>query len=409
MVKVVRAAVARGPVGKLPRLFWVLWSGTLINRAGYVVQPFLAIYLSGRWQLSPVLIGTVISTFGAGAMLSPILGGQLADRVGRRRMLIAGMLASAGTMLLIPFATHVVAIALAVGVYGLAVDLYRPAVSALIADTVAPADRSRAFGLLYWAVNLGTAVAGVAGGWLATRSFWLLFAINAVACLSFATIAARLVPADLPRPRRTTWTRFTMADGLLVSLTLAFFLCACLLVQAYVALPIVMTGQGFDSSAYGLVLAVNPVVVVVLQPLLLRRLTALPPLAVFAAAIALTGAGFGLTGLAATMPAYAATVLVWTVGEIAVAAVGPALVAEIAPPDMQGRYSGFFNAAYGAASLAAPVSSSFVLQEHGAAALWTACLVTGAAGAGIAMALAPALRRRRLSLSVTEHAPEQES
>ena len=63
------------------------------------------------------------------------------------------------------------------------------------------------------------------------------------------------------------------------------------------------------------------------------------------------GLGFGLTALAGSVLAYAATVVVWTLGEIVTAGLGAAIVADLAPPSMRGRYSGAYGAVRSAAYL----------------------------------------------------------
>jgi predicted MFS family arabinose efflux permease len=70
--------------GGLPRSFWVLWSGTLINRFGYVVAPFLAHYLVGARGLSLTTAGAVLAVSGAGSVISQLIAGSLADQIGRR-------------------------------------------------------------------------------------------------------------------------------------------------------------------------------------------------------------------------------------------------------------------------------------------------------------------------------------
>jgi MFS family permease len=69
-------------VGGLPRPFWVLWTGTLINRLGMFIEPFIALYLSSARHLPLAQVG-----------------GALTDRIGRRATLTAGMLANAAALL----------------------------------------------------------------------------------------------------------------------------------------------------------------------------------------------------------------------------------------------------------------------------------------------------------------------
>ncbi len=73
------------------------------------------------------------------------------------------MVATAATMLFLGYARDLTAIAIGMFVLGLVVDIYRPASQALLADVVSPQDRPRAYGLLFWAINLGFSVAMVAG------------------------------------------------------------------------------------------------------------------------------------------------------------------------------------------------------------------------------------------------------
>jgi MFS family permease len=386
----------------LPRAFWTLWSGSLVNRFGSVIQPFLALYLVGSRDVTAGTAGVVLACFGAGAVAAQPLGGWAADRYGARRTLIWGMVASAAAVTTIPFAPGLGALAACVVVFGLAVDTYRPALTALIVRLVGPDARTRAFGLVYWAVNLGTAAASLLGGVLAAHGFWLLFAINTTTCLVFALLVARLIPPErAPRGGlRDESASGAWRDGLLWGVTGVFLLFATLLVQSTVTLPLVMREQGLSTTAYGLVIAMNPLVILLVQPWVAAALGRWPLHLVYAAATLLTGVGFGLTALVDTVPGYAVAVLIWTLGEIGVATVGPVLVTGIASPGAAGRYSGIFGTAYGTASLLGPLAGTLVLAHAGQRALWLGCGVVGLAAAGAALALGPALARRQAELTV---------
>jgi hypothetical protein len=56
--------------------------------------------------------------------------------------------------------------------------------------------------------------------------------------------------------------------------------------------------------------------------------------------------------------AYAATVVVWTLGEIITAGLGAAIVADLAPVPMRGRYSGAYGAVWSAAYLLGPLGGT---------------------------------------------------
>src|SRR5438270_13314730 len=139
----------------LPRHYWILWTGALVNRLGSFVLPLLAMYLSGPRGLRVEQVGLVLTLFGAGSLCAGPLGGFLADRMGRRRTLILALVLGALAMLHLAFAYTPLHIAIAALVLGLLGDLYRPAVSAAIADLVPSQDRVRAYALRYWAVIPG--------------------------------------------------------------------------------------------------------------------------------------------------------------------------------------------------------------------------------------------------------------
>jgi len=236
-------------------------AGTFVNRIGYVVEPFLALYLAGPRNLTPAVIGVVLACFGAGSFVSQIVGGYLADRLGRRMTLVIGMVGTAACFMVLASVRHLAFIAAAAAMTGLFLDVYRPAVSAAVADLVPPAARPRAFALIYWAINLGVAVAGILGGVLADRSYWLLFVLDAVTCLAFAVIIARTVPETKPKTAagKSGGYIHVLKDGIAVGLFVSILLGTLVYMQQLVTLPLAVRASGLSAAAYGVIYAVNPI------------------------------------------------------------------------------------------------------------------------------------------------------
>jgi hypothetical protein len=82
-----------------------------------------------------------------------------------------------------------------------------------------------------------------------------------------------------------------------------------------------------------------------------------------------------------TIPGYVFSITVWTVGEISMAGIAPAVVADAAPPAQRGAYQGVFQMGMGASALIAPMVGSLVMGRLGAPALWVLCGVAGAVAA----------------------------
>ena len=88
----------RSDLRQMPRPVWFLFAGSFVNRFGSFVLPFLVLYLTRRGY-TPAQAGFAISTYGLGSLGAAAVGGQLADRAGRRQTIAASMLTSAAVML----------------------------------------------------------------------------------------------------------------------------------------------------------------------------------------------------------------------------------------------------------------------------------------------------------------------
>jgi MFS family permease len=338
-------------VGGLSGHFWVIWSGTLINRTATFVRPFLVLYLTGSEHQSLTTAGAVVSVAGFGSLVSQPVGGYLADRYGRRWTLAGGMIGTAAAELLLGYAPTLAFTFGAAALLGILLDLYRPAVQAMVADLVPPADQPRAYGLLFWAINLGFSIAMVVGGVLAQRGFIWLFWADALTCVCFGLLVLRAVPETRPAHGATAARgsiRVLLHDRVMLALVGLALVYAVVYSQATAGLPLAMQQAGFKPAAYGITVAVNGIVIVCVQPLVLNWLSRLDHSRVTAIGQLLVGVGFGLTQLAVTVPEYMATVVVWTLGEIAAATLMSALVADLAPRQMRGRYQGMLGMAWGA-------------------------------------------------------------
>jgi MFS family permease len=163
--------------------------------------------------------------------------------------------------------------------------------------------------------------------------------------------------------------------------------------QAFTTLPLAMTGAGFDEGDYGLIMAVNGVLIVLIQPLTGDWFGRRDHSTVLAAGLAIIGGGFALNALVSSVAGYAFTLVVWTLGEIVTAGIAGAIVASLAPAHLRGRYSGMFGLAWSMGTMLAPLLGTRLLAI-GPAALWPTIGAINLVAAGGLLAIGPALRRR---------------
>jgi MFS family permease len=393
----------------LPRTYWVLWCGMLVNRAGCFVLPFLAVYLTQGRGFAPAVAGAVAALYGAGAAVASALGGYLADHVGRRATMAGALLLGGLGMIALGFAHELWLIMPATFVVALLGECYRPAMQAAIADLVPPADRVRAFGILYWVINLGFSIGLVLGGVLATRSFFYLFLGDGLTSIAFALIVLRAVPETRPalppathaataphrRPGFAAGFLAPYRDRPFAVFVLLSVLTLLVFMQHVAALPIEIANRGVPRAWLGFVLGLNGIVIVLVQPFLAPVLGRYNRSRVLAAGACLLGLGFGVNVFASGPALYSLGVVVWTIGEIFLLPTANAVVADIALPHMRGRYQGAYGLSFGLAGFGAPLIGTAVLQQFGSRALWLGCLAAGLIVAAGHTALAPHLTRLR--------------
>ncbi|MFC9622652.1 MDR family MFS transporter [Streptomyces sp. NPDC056930] len=382
---------ARESVSGLPREFWWLWTSTLVNRLGAFVATFMALYLTLDRGYSASYAGLVAALHGLGGVVSSLGAGVMTDRLGRRPTMLIAQTSTAVSVAVLGFMVHPVAIAAVAFVVGMASNASRPAVQAMMADIVRPEDRVRAFSLNYWAINLGFAVSSAGAGFVAEYSYLAGFLGEAAMTLVCAFVVFMKVPESRPEKAAPTGHAVTGADevrlstvlrdGRFMSVVGLSFVIALIFQQGYVGLPVAMGTDGFSSSDFGTAVAVNGVLIVVLQIPVTRFIQHRDPRRLLIVSSLLAGYGFGLTAFAGSVAVYALTICVWTVAEIVNSPVQTGLVVRLSPAQGRGRYQGMYTMSWSAAALVAPLMSGVVIDRFGAQWLWGTCAVLGTGAA----------------------------
>lgn len=376
--------------GGLPRSFWILWAGTLVNRLGTMAVPFMSLYLVSVRGFAVVDAGAVVAGYGGGSLGSQLLGGYLSDRLGSRQTVLGGTLASAVVLGSLAYARSVIMIVGLVVMLGLTLELYRPAAQSLVMDLVPPAKRARAFSLLFWAANLGFAVAMTLGGFLAQTSFTDLFLFDALTGVTFGILVVAVVPESGRRPGGNSpgGYRAVLADRTMVAFAVCVVIYYFVYFQCDSTFPLAMRASGFRPSLYGLCMALNGVLISVVSPLVGPRLLRRRPGHVWAAGAVVVGLGFGLNAFAQSSASYLGTVAIWTLGEILPAAASGAIVSVLAPNGQRGRYAGLYGLAWSSGWLTSSLGGTSLLSVS-PQLLWAACGVLGTAAAIGVLMLAP--------------------
>jgi MFS family permease len=194
-----------GGNGELPAVFWRLAAVMVPNRLGMFVAPFLTYYLAAGLHLGAGRVAIVMTAFGAGWAAGPPVAGHLADRLGRRGVIVATQVAAAAAYYGLGQARTLPQLAGGAVAVGLLFDGWRAPATAMVYDACAgQAQQARAMTRLFWMQNVGLIGSSVGAGVLAVTAGWQwLFAGNAIASVVFAA-ASWLAPqpelADAAEP-----------------------------------------------------------------------------------------------------------------------------------------------------------------------------------------------------------------
>jgi MFS family permease len=387
----------RSTIGGLPRLYWYLWTGMLINRVGGFVALVLSLYLTADRHLTLPVAGLVVGAYGIGGVAGVLGGGVLADRWGRRPTLLLAHFGAVVVLSGLIFARPIALVAVLATLLGVMHTMPGPAFVAAIVDVTPAEDRSRAFNLQFWAFNLGMAAASVLAGALAEVSFTLLFAVDAAGTLVTAVLILWKVPETRPRER----TSSKPAGGLHTALTdrayMLFVALSLLLAvvstQTSTILPLAITADGLRPSVYGSVVAYAALLIVVGQLFVPRLVDRWRKGTALAVANVLLGLGFAAVALADGVPGYLAAATVWTAGAMIAAPPNAAVIAELSPEALRGRYQSVFFLTFPAAGFLAPAAGGVSLQYLGDWH-WVVCGALGLLAAAGHLLIQPARERR---------------
>jgi len=373
-----------------PRSFWILFWGMLIQNVGIsMVWPFLTIYIRQRLGV-PLTTATLLFTLNSLAGLaSTSLAGPIVDRFGRKGVMVVGLAVSSVVQVMMSIAGTLPLWGIVMAASGAVALLYRVGADAMVADMIEPDRRAGAYALLRMGANLGVAIGPSVGGFVTARSYALAFYIAAGAQAIFAMLVLSCVGETLPQ-RRNTLDQPQGDGGYGRVLRDRPFLAFCgiytLTVMAYVQLMVLLPVYGKENfnvpeHQFGFIMATNAAMVVLFQYVIThvtRRYRHAPVLAAGALFYAL---GVGSVAWGWNFPTFLVSMIVLTVGEMIMIPTSTALTANLAPPDMRGRYMGVYSLTWGVAFGLGPVVGGLLNDHVAPVAMWYGGMALGLAAA----------------------------
>ena len=380
----------------MPREVWVLFTATLVNKAGSMVLAFLVLYLTRSLGFSVGTAATVLLLYGAGALVAAPISGLLSDRLGPIRIMRGSLLLSGAILLVFPFARSLPLVILLTLALAITAEAFRPASLTIFGDLVQPEHRKAAFSVNRLAINLGMSAGPAVGGFLATVSFRWLFLADGITSLVAGGI---LTAASFPLHRQGPGAEQLSAavspfahpsrsyrDSRLIFFLAGVFPVAVVLFQHLSSMSVFLVRDlHFSAATYGLLFTLNCLLIVFLEVPLNIATSHWPHRRSLALGALLFGIGFGGLAIAWDVWSVAATVVIWTFGEMFFFPGMAAYLTDIAPPSRRGEYMGLSQMIMGLAFTVGPWGGMLILSRFGGKALWGTMFLLGA-GAALIMA-----------------------
>ncbi len=339
----------------LRREIYVLFLGRIVTNLGSMVWPVLTLIETQKLNMNATTVAIVSVVSGLLFVPASLLGGHLADRFNKKKIIVFFDLISIVFFIIAAF------VPLSYATIGLLVigaacqNLEWPSYNSLIADFTLTKDRERAYSLQYLGANIGLVISPTLAGLLFKDHLWLSFLISGFSIALSTVLIAILIKDVTPveddsaesvyqktNEKAPLFTVLKENRILLIFIVLIAFYYAAYQQYGYL-MPIDMGKIHGDDGAliYGTVSSLNCIIVVLVTPLFTTVFKKVSYTMKFLIGAVFVGLGYGVFRLLlGFIPAYYAAITLFTFGEIIVTIAEEPYLNERIPQSHRGRING---------------------------------------------------------------------
>jgi predicted MFS family arabinose efflux permease len=363
----------------LSRHSWYLSLVMLVNRSGTMVLPFMSIYCTQQLHFTIAQAGVVLSMFGVGSLVGAYVGGRITDKYGFYYVQLSALVTGGLLFFVLSLQQSYLSVCITTFILSVCNDAFRPANSTAVAHYSTPENRTRSYSLNRLAINLGWAVGGALGGFMASFNYHLLFWVDGCTNILSALLLFKLMPsAGAVKPlavkaKTAIAASSAYKDGVyLLFLACTVVFAACFF-QLFTMQPVFYKTQWrFSETMIGILMSVNGLLIIAVEMVLIHKLEGRRhPLIYVGWGVLLMGIGFALTNLLpASVWAALIIILFITLGEIlSIPFMNTFWIARTNANNM-GSYAALYSMAWSVAQIIAPVLGGEAIARSGYTLLW---------------------------------------
>ncbi len=332
---------------------WILALGWIASAVGFsLVFPFLALYFHSELGISMTQIGLFLTVSACVRAVFQAFGGELSDRIGRYYQMVGAQFIRTIIFVFLSYSIYagwgfygIGALVIVNSVFG---ALFQPAANAAVADIVDKEQRTEAYSIARVAGNLGWAIGPAVGGFLAAKSYDILFLFAGGMTLLSSSIIAIFLRGLKSHER--SHESFKLRDVFSYGINKLIFKHAALMLVLYLVISQLITPlslytvdfMGISKKQLGLLFAMNGLMVVLLQIPITRLLRPIRLTIQLVLGSIIYAIGYFFVGLVSTFGLFIVAIIIITTGENFVSPPALSITANLAPPGRTGRYMGIY-------------------------------------------------------------------
>jgi predicted MFS family arabinose efflux permease len=364
----------------LSRSTWLLCIVMLVNRSGTMVFPFMTIYLTQpSMGYSIAQAGLVIGIFGLGAICGGFLGGRLTDRWGFHRVQLTALVGGGLLFFVLGQVRSYPLICVCTFLLSIVNDAFRPANSTAIATYSKEENRTRSYSLNRLAINLGWAMGGALGGFLASISYHWLFWVDGATNLAAALLLRIFLhpaSAAIAHPSRELAVKPVLSayrDKIYLKFILCTILFASCFFQVFSTLPLYYKRVlQLPEYMIGLLMTLNGLIIAVFEMVLVFKMEGKRENLFY---IFFGACTFGLSYICLVIfpPALYLAIfcmVLSTIGEILAMPFMNSFWISRTSKSNRGQYAGLYTIAWSTAQVIGPAGGAEIAQRAGFKVLW---------------------------------------
>ena len=381
----------------LPKSIYVIFFARIINSMGSFVHPFLTLFLTKSLGLGTETVGLFLMMAAFSSIPGSLIGGKLADHIGRKKIVIISQGLAALCLIPCAFLGKSIIIPYLLIISSFFGGAAQPPNSAMLADLTNTKNRKAAYSLLYLGINIGFSLGPLIAGFLYNHYLKILFLGDAATTILSLILVAVFVEETLPTKTNTVEKINTdfynenekAEEGNLLSVLLkrpyliAFASVSMIFSFMYsqygFIIPIQMDNL-FSSSGpklYGSLMSINGLVVVTMTIIITTLTKKLKPIFNITLAGLFFSIGFGMLFFAKTYAIFVISTIIWTIGEILSATNSGVYIANHTPMSHRGRFNAVIPLITGTGFAVGPFMMGIFIRNRPINSAWLVVFIFG--------------------------------